>query len=465
MRRSNLRIIREPLSAVPIDLLFMHIVLPYTMHYFRPKRALHKIGVHLWKYLAHQLRLTSYMFGDRHASEEYTQKHWQWRQLFMARSIEMDDSEAEHDGTFRRVPNTDNVALVKNERATIQVNEEGMPETPEDARLMALQNAETEKAKRTVTEDYTIVYLPPHFRYRITLFIVGLWLVGSLMLAASIAAPILVGRGFFRLFVPRYVHDGYSFFAGFFLLWACWIVAQTVDRMDKRRQRRGGDEPRAQLPLYVAKRSLLWVAQISYLVFFLGFVIPALIATVMELYVIMPVRYTLNPEMNLRIRVVDMWALGLLYAKIAMRAHRLQPESQIARGIEHVGFQLYTGNSSMSCSCDRFFFFSDTTHWLDTSGSVQSNEGGYCTPYCRFGRNDSTSSNRSLGHPGCVLFTTERKLPLYVHSFSLIRTSNTNFVNVKSLTRLPYDLHGSRLYTWSRLTFESRRCMVTRREG
>lgn len=312
------------------------------MHYFRPKRLLHRIGIHLWKFLARQLRLTSYMFGDRHPSEEYTTKHWQWKRIFTATGLEMDDLEADHDGSFRRVPASDNIALVKDERATVEVDENGAPATPEDERLMTLQNREAEKAKRIIKDDYAIVYIPPHFRYRVTLFILGLWFVGSVMLASSIAGPILVGRGFFRLFVPHHVHDGYSFFAGFFLLWACWIVGQTVDRMDKRRQRRGGDEPRAQLPLYVAKRSVLWTAQITYLVFFLGFVIPTLIATVMELYVIMPVRYTLNPEMKLRIRVIDMWALGLLYAKIALKAHRLQPEGPLARGIEQVRYILHS---------------------------------------------------------------------------------------------------------------------------
>ncbi|TCD71774.1 hypothetical protein EIP91_003117 [Steccherinum ochraceum] len=328
--------VREPLSEIPIDLLFLHTALPYTLHYFRPKKFINRLGKRLWRSFAHQFRLTSYMFGERNASEEYTPKNWTWRQIFIQSEIEMDDSEAVHDGAFRRVPNNDNVALVKHEAATIEVDPEGVPTTAEGRQLMQLQDAEAEKMKRSVKEDYIVVYLPPHFRYRVAAFIFSMWVVGSTCLALALAGPILLGRGFFRLFLSRQVHDGYSFLTGFYLLWACWLTAVSIERMDKRRQRRGGDEPRAQFPLYVAKRSLLWIAQILYLLFFLGFVIPTLVALVIELYIILPARMSMNADVEPRIRIVDMWALGMLYVKIALRAHRPQARGRFSRGIEHI---------------------------------------------------------------------------------------------------------------------------------
>lgn len=345
---------REPLSEVPIDLLFLHTALPYTLHFFRPKKFIHKVGLRLWRFFSHQLRLTSYMFGGRHASEEYTPTHWSWKQLFIPAGIEMDDSEANHDGAFRRVPNNDNVALVKHESATAEVDAEGTPKTDKDRRLIDIQNAEAEKAKRDVAKDYTVVYFPPHFRYRIAAFIFCMWVVGSTGLALSLALPILLGRGFFRLFVSRQVHDGYSFLAGFYLLWACWLTALSIDRMDKRRQRRGMDERRAQFPLYLAKRGLLWLAQVTYLTIFLGIVIPTLVALVMELYIILPARMSMNSKVEPRIRIVDMWALGLMYTKIALRAHRLHANGRIARGIEHVRPRLGCRISHVKLTFDAF---------------------------------------------------------------------------------------------------------------
>jgi len=52
----------------------------------------------------------------------------------------------------------------------------------------------------------------------------------------------------------------------------------------------------------------------------------------MELYLVMPTRLAVNPNMEPKIRIVDMWALGLLYGKIGLRVLRLQRENRISRG-------------------------------------------------------------------------------------------------------------------------------------
>lgn len=322
--------LREPLSVVPIDLLFLHLVLPYTLQYFRPRKFLKQQSVHVWKFLARQLRLSSYLFGGRHPNEEVDYTH---SLIFGAQTHGLN---AARTGTFRRVPNSDNIALVKGQPATVEVDEDGRPVNDKEARLMQLQDSETEKNKRNIKDDYTITYMPPHFRYRALAFVAGVWIICSIFLAAALAIPVLLGRGFFKLFVPYHVHDGYSFVAGFYLLWSCWLVTAAIDRMDRHRQRRGGDHERADLALYFVKRSLLWSAQAAYMAFFLGVVIPTLIAIVMELYVIMPVRHELHPDQRPTIRIVDMWALGLLYTKILLRVQRVQPMGRIARGVEAV---------------------------------------------------------------------------------------------------------------------------------
>ncbi|KAF8903526.1 hypothetical protein CPB84DRAFT_1814671 [Gymnopilus junonius] len=268
---------REPLSNVPVDLLFLHLVLPYTMHYFRPKRAIKQVTMAVWKYLASRLRLTSYFFGGRHSEEE----HSRW--LFP--------------------PGTSNRQLgpARDMRATVAVTADGHPVDDAARQLMAMQDAEAEKAKRTITDDYMVVYMPPQFRYRIMLFISLLWIFGAVCLGFAVALPIQLGRSFFRLFTLREVHDGYSFIVGFYLIWICYLVAKAIDRLDKRRQRRSGDGPRADLHVLVLKRGLLWIAKKS-----------------------------------IWIRVVDAWALGLLYVKIAMHAHHLQPPNRITRGLQRI---------------------------------------------------------------------------------------------------------------------------------
>ena len=318
------------------------------MHYFRPKRVIKHVATFVWKFLATRFRLTSYFFGGRHPEEEYTPKTWR-ALLFWSNTETTQDNDL--DGSFRRVPATDNIALPRDMRATVAVTEEGEPLGDDAMKLMSLQDAEAIKAKRSVKDDYMIVYLPPSLRYRVTGFITLLWIFGAIFIGFGIALPIQLGRSFFKLFTLREVHDGYSFIIGFYLVWMCYLFARAIDRLDKRRQRRGGDGPRPDLYILVLKRGLLWVAKITYMMLSLGIVIPVLLAIVIDLYIVLPIRFTLDPTLTPRIRIVDTWALGLLYAKIAFHAHNIQPPNRITRGLQHVSSLIV-----LRGFCTDFFF-------------------------------------------------------------------------------------------------------------
>jgi E3 ubiquitin-protein ligase MARCH6 len=305
------------------------------MHYFRPKRVIKHIATSVWKFLATRFRLTSYFFGGRHPEEEYTRKTW--KALIFWSSIEMIEDDTQ-DGSFRRVPATDNIALPRDMRATVAVTAAGEPVGDDAIKLMSLQNAEAIKAKRSIKDDYAIVYLPPSLRYRIIGFITLLWIFGAIIIGLGIALPMQLGRSFFKLFTSREVHDGYSFIIGFYLVWICYCFARAIDRLDKKRQRRGGDGPRPDLYILVLKRGLLWIAKITYMMLSLGIVIPILLAIVIDLYIVFPVRFTLDRTLTPRIRIFDSWALGLLYAKIAFQFHWILTPNRITRGLQHVEF-------------------------------------------------------------------------------------------------------------------------------
>ncbi len=238
----------------------------------------------IWKYLCARLRLTSYMFGGRHPEEECDDPHINWLR-FGNSGGKVEDGVPLFHGSYRRVPNSDNVAVPRDMRATARVDVNGIPIDDEARGLIAAQDAEAEKAKRNPKEDYTVVYIPPHFQYRIGLFIFALWVIGCVFVTAAVSAPILLGRGVFNLFTDRQMHDGYSFLVGFYALWGCWVVGHAVERMDKRRQRRSADDARGNWPLYFLKRS---------------------------------------------------WALGIIYAKIELHANRLRPLNRLTAGFNHV---------------------------------------------------------------------------------------------------------------------------------
>ncbi|KAI6001216.1 hypothetical protein EDD15DRAFT_2158897, partial [Pisolithus albus] len=321
---------REPLSDVPIDLLFLQIVLPYTMRHLRPRKVLHDASVYVWRYLASKLRLTSYMFGDRPADQEVTVRYRTWIAYFMKSTR---DAITEHDGTFRRVPASDNIALPRDMRATAEVFENGFPANEEARDLIRQQNNEAAKAKRDIKADYTVVYFPPHFRARILTFVAAVWTIVAIAVAVCIALPVQIGRRFFALFTAAELHDGYSFLVGFYLLWGCYAISQASERMNKRRQRINGPKPG--FIVFFAKRSLLWLSKIAYMVVMFGIVIPTLLGLVVDVYVILPIRLTLNPTMLPNIRIVDMWSLGLIYGKIAIRLRRrIQLPDRIARALQ-----------------------------------------------------------------------------------------------------------------------------------
>jgi E3 ubiquitin-protein ligase MARCH6 len=285
------------------------------------------------------------MFGDRYPMEEFTPQHPSWTSFLMT-VAGIHDPRNMHDGSFRRVPASDNVALPRDMRATAEVDANGAPTTEAAAKLIQLQDAEAEKAKRNSKSDYTVVYIPPHFRYRIMLFIFALWIAFAVFVAAALSVPILLGRSFFKLFTARDVHDGYSFISGFYLLWGCYIIGKAVDRMDKRRQRTGPDGPRAEFSVFLAKRCILWLAKISYMLLFLGLVIPILISLVMDFYIVLPIRLAMDPTLKPHIRIVDAWALGLLYAKIAVHVQRLQHPTLVIRGLNNVSIKFLSSFSA-----------------------------------------------------------------------------------------------------------------------
>lgn len=310
------------------------------MHYFRPKRAIKEVTTVAWKFLATRLRLTSYFFGGRHPQEEFTPKDLS--QNFIRSETYVAMPEDVPDGSFRRVPATDNLALPRDMRATVAVTVDGEPIDDAARELMAMQNLEAEKAKHNFQDDYTVVYIPPNFRWRVITFISLLWIIGAISLGFAVAAPLSLGRGFFRLFTPRDVHDGYSFIIGFYLIWVCYLIGRAVDRLDRRRNRKSGaDGPRAELGLLVAKRGLLWLAKVAYMIFSLGVVVPLLLAVVIELYIVLPTRFSFNPGMVPKIRIVDQWSLGLLYAKIGIYVHRIQPANRISVGLQHVRISFF----------------------------------------------------------------------------------------------------------------------------
>lgn len=320
----------DPLSEIPVDLLFIHLILPPTLHYFRPKKPIRKLMTMWWRWTAHQLRLTSYMFGDRNEAEEFTpNRTWLY---WLSKNINPTEPPAPcADGGFCRVPAGDNIAFLRDRPAMIRVDEKGEAMTQRGREIMEAQDAEARQAGRNPVEDYKVVYIPPHFIKRVIVFITSFWLAGSLALFTVVAVPTVAGRAVFRLFATREFHDGYSFIIGFYLIWWSWLVGSLFVKVRIRRQRHAsireipdGDKKgrvRASWLLFLFKRVTVYFSKILWLVFWLGFVIPTLLSIALDVYLIIPIRALLNPGFTPTIHLWQSWATGLLLAGMIMKAH------------------------------------------------------------------------------------------------------------------------------------------------
>ena len=284
------------------------------------------------------------MFGGRPEDEMVPSKSFTaWLKSLLWKVIEEPTSqEAKVDGGYRRVPHLDNIALPRDMSATVKVDKDGNPLDEAGRTLMESQNAEAEKARRDVKTDYMVVYLPPHFRERVILFVLSLWMLATMLFVTAMALPVHLGRLVFWRVLGREVHDGYSIVVGFYLLWGCYIFGKTLDRIDKRRQRNGGDEPRGETIVYLFKYFTLQALHLSWAAFWLGFVIPTLLALVVELYIVHPLRLIINPGLTLKIRIVDSWAVGLLFMKLVLGVRgRMRATLAIDRAIKQVSVSIF----------------------------------------------------------------------------------------------------------------------------
>ncbi|KZS94639.1 hypothetical protein SISNIDRAFT_410077 [Sistotremastrum niveocremeum HHB9708] len=315
---------RRPLSDIPVDLLFMHLVLPAAIHRAKPRRIALRCLVYWWRLLSRVFRLTSYMFGGRYPAEETAVTMWdEFISQVTGKPVPSEKSTA-FAGGFRRVPAKDTLALVKDQPTLVVTDATGQPVDEANRKRMELQDLEATNAKRNIRKDYMVIYAPDRFRERLIAFVIAVSISGVQASVLMLAIPISFGRQVFKLFMTEEVHDGYSFVLGGYLLWSCFYVAQCIDRSLKRRDRhRASDEaPRANHALYIFKRGALWALKVTYMFFWICFVIPILVALGVELYAVLPVRLWLNPNHNPTFRIWDLWAFGLIFMKVLVKMRR-----------------------------------------------------------------------------------------------------------------------------------------------
>ncbi|ORX87349.1 hypothetical protein K493DRAFT_291014 [Basidiobolus meristosporus CBS 931.73] len=315
-------------SNIPIDLLVYHLVIPLTLSSTRPKRIFTGLFEQWWRITSRSLRLTSFMFGGRKASEEYSltfatwQKNLQWIFSTQTRAdaILKGDAVETKDGGFLRVPNFDSAPLNPQRRMLIPVEEDGTPINPADAALLNDSNT-------------NIVYSPPNFKFRLIAFLFLMWFSGSMFGCTLLITPLLVGRLILGRLLPNLatIHDGYSFFTGLYFVWGCLLALEWVLRKFVAYYNWNGD---LEIVKQTCRRYIITLLKFVYIFVTLGMIIPCLMSLAVQLYIVYPI-VNRQPQ-SIPVFLLQNWAIGVIYGKIAYQLVFILPENRWSAAINQI---------------------------------------------------------------------------------------------------------------------------------
>ncbi|GAP89800.1 putative E3 ubiquitin-protein ligase MARCH6 [Rosellinia necatrix] len=362
----------EPVLEFPVDLLFCNFLMPLAVKFFKPSDGLHTMYTWWFRQCARALRLTWFLFGERRVEEEGRlvdnngtsgYNFSSWRSMFLGVNADnqvvpktwgsfFDDGDSKPaskisredmsvmninkkalvksgrlvpDGRFVRSPASDQAKITKGRSVFTLVSEREMIQTYDSGRP---------EIDGQLTNQFQVVYVPPWFRARISIFIMSIWIFAAVTGVGSTILPLVLGRRIFKALVPPHIrtNDIYAFSIGVYVLssasylafhlhsaydtvreWTMSIAGSVIDRNALRRVGR------------LAYRTL----KLTYAYSMLLLVFPILITALVEMYVLIPLHTYMGTGGALRldggqdghtVRIIQAWTLGILYLKLGSRA-------------------------------------------------------------------------------------------------------------------------------------------------
>lgn len=359
----------EPVLEFPVDLLFYNFFMPLAVRVFRPGDGLHTMYRWCFRKSARVLRLTYFLFGERRIDEEGTLQLAKnslhrdapiyrrvflgldsgndkvipkaWKDIFdgvdtrsskslpheikrlrrrKARLVET--GQLIKDGHFVRAPASDRVKIPKGRRVFLDVNEHGrrMDGNPDEG-LYA-------------SDQFQMVYVPPHLLTRIFLFILFIWTFAAVTGVGLTIIPLVLGRMMFKMAIPNHVktNDIYAFCIGIHVLgFAAYSLSRIHKLWTKVRDWRQNTKDASEEPKSVwnVAQTFVWSSKVVYAYTCILVVCPLVISVLVELYINIPIHTLMNPPETPAgegtetgrhtIRIVESWTLGLLYMRLAVK--------------------------------------------------------------------------------------------------------------------------------------------------
>jgi E3 ubiquitin-protein ligase MARCH6 len=339
----------EPVLEFPIDLLFYNFFMPLAVKFFKPSDGLHAMYAWWFRKCARILRLTWFLFDERKLDEEGHHVRRSWAEVF--KGLKGDATNPikpgdEHDpfqkdpslpayflrdGRFVRAPASDQVRIPKGGQVFLEIDED-------NKRIDGRPESENGVHGRN-SEHFKMVYIPPHFRGRIFLFIMSIWLFAAVTGVCITIVPLVFGRHIFAKIIPTHVqkNDVYAFSIGIYILGSALYCIMHIQRGVEWIRRSLAID--AETPTKVLRKTTsmgLRILRVFYAYTALLIVLPSLFALAVEFYFIIPLHTYLAVSEPHVIHFVQSWTLGLLYVKLSTRLILWHADSRPAEALRAV---------------------------------------------------------------------------------------------------------------------------------
>ncbi|KAJ5988412.1 hypothetical protein N7481_003622 [Penicillium waksmanii] len=331
-----------PMLEFPVDLLFYNFVMPLAIQFVKPSDGLHELYDWWFHKCAHFLRLSNFLFTERHREEEGRHVLRSWWGLLLgskgdwehpvvgeeqqaAAEKENRDAYFLRDGRFVAAPASDQVRIPKGNLVFWEMSEGNWG--PEGG----WESDDGERPR--FRESYTLTYIPPSFRTRIAAFILLIWLFAATTGVGITIIPLVIGRLIISICLgsPVPVNDIYAFSSGLCVVGG---LAYTVHYCHKGIQflrENAGTYLQSPGQLMGACTNLsLHAARLAYIATALVVVLPTLFALLTELYILIPAHTLLGDGQSHVVHVIQDWTLGVLYVQMAIKLTVWHPRSWAA---------------------------------------------------------------------------------------------------------------------------------------
>ena len=356
----------EPVLEFPVDLLFYNFLMPISVKLFRPSKILRKVFGWWFRKCARALRLSNFLFDEKFDDEEGRHVRQSWRDVFRGekgdvanpvigedRKVLAQDRNARayflRDGRYVRAPASDSVRLPVGVPTFLEVDAngnrvDGIPD--KDEGIHGKKNTQ-----------FTKVYVPPHFRLRISAFLSLVWGFSAVTGILVTIIPLVFGRWVFSIITPERLrmNDVYAFSIGIYILGSLGYMIVTYDRILQHVRTKLAPHSNTVSSFYhKVLASSLQFSKLLYTYAAFGIILPFIFSLFLEFYVIVPLHTYLSQRGEGRkqpetfqgasiastaspiIHLIQDWTLGVLYVKVFARLILWTNPSRPARALQAI---------------------------------------------------------------------------------------------------------------------------------